>query len=298
MQGGIAKLDWKTILQDTLSNSFSGIIVATFCGIVGWIVYSTGIKGKERSQIASERKREIYIPLKYELDKIINLKNSVWQEILINEIAKVVKRNDELIVTQDIYEKCCQLSQAISCFNSIDLYRVTGNILLKRFEEKYLELYGTTTHTVSRWEESIQEEIEYEDIDQEIYDFALTAEIKENVDRLFKFDRGMIEYYDETGYVSPLEEYLTLLFGSVLPKKEKKYNGIKFENINCLALTEKRISPAEYIASDFDFLDIFENHKDVKEKTELLARIKVLAFDIYEDVVVRIRFIGKKYESE
>ncbi|MEG2687340.1 MAG: hypothetical protein RR954_09540 [Christensenellaceae bacterium] len=287
-------MDWTTIFQDTIS----GIMVASFCGIVGWIVYLTGIKGKEKNQIASERKREIYIPLKYELDNVVHLKDTVWQNVEIKEITKVVRQNDELVVTQDIYDKCCQLSQLVSRFNNINLYCTTGNILSKRFEEKYLELYGSTTHTVTRWEESAQEEIEYDETDPELYDFASTAEIKENVDRIFKFDRGMIEYYDETDCVSPLEDYLTVLFGSVLPKKEKKYNGIKFENLSCPALIEKRISPAEYIAKDFAFLDVFENHKDVKEKAELLTSIKALAFELYENVVIRIRFIGKKYESE
>lgn len=63
-------------------------------------------------------------------------------------------------------------------------------------------------------------------------------------------------------------------------------------------LREKKISPAEYMVRDFDFYEKFKNDKKVEDKQEMLDKIKELSFQIYEDVVQKIRSIGKKYEAE
>lgn len=55
-------LNWNNIWESTIS----GIFVVIFGGISAWLAYILGIRGKEKSQIASRRKQEIYIPLKYE----------------------------------------------------------------------------------------------------------------------------------------------------------------------------------------------------------------------------------------
>ena len=41
-----------------------------------------------------------------------------------------------------------------------------------------------------------------------------------------------------------------------------------------------------------------KNDKKVEDKQEMLDKIKELSFQIYEDVVQKIRSIGKKYEAE
>ena len=88
------------------------------------------------------------------------------------------------------------------------------------------------------------------------------------------------------------------MFACVLPEKEQMYVGIQFESVNCKELIERRISPAEYMAHGFNFYKEFEESDSVKEKQEILNNIKELSFDIYEDVVEKIRSIGKKYEAE
>lgn len=287
-------MNWTIIFQDMLSNVFTFVI----CGMIGYLIYYTGFKAKDLSQIASERKHKIYIPLKYELEKILNSNDTIWQEIEIDQIKNVVNKNDELVISDYIFKKCYELSNIISDFNEINLYRITGIILHNHFEVKYNELYGKSTYTVPGWDENINKEIEYKFKYQEIDNFAIVSESKETVDTIFEFDHNMIDHYRKSGFISPLEDYLTLLFGNHLPKNESLYNDIIFDNIDCPELKNKEITPAEYITLDFDFLTIFYDNDDVKKKRALLDSIKKLAFLIHEDITHKIITIGKKYELE
>ena len=291
-------MDWVTIGQDIISSTISGIIVVIFGGVAGWLVYVTGIKGKEKDQIASERKNEIYIPLKYELNSIIHLPDDIWRKIEVIEVKKIVEKNDELVVSDYLFQQCEILSDLIRAFNSINLYTVASNILCKRFEEKYIELYGSITHPITHWDEFTREEVELEDWDQEFLDFRAYVDVKDNIDSLFKNDLEYEEYCQDIGRIGPAEEYLTILFSKVLPKKENMYNGIDFNNLDCDALINKKITPAEYMERDFKFFEYFEKNEDVRKKEELLIKIKELSFSIYEDVTAKIRSIGKKYEAE
>ena len=47
-----------------------------------------------------------------------------------------------------------------------------------------------------------------------------------------------------------------------------------------------------------NFYEKFKNDQKVEDKQEMLDKIKELSFQIYEDVVQKIRSIGKKYEAE
>ncbi|MDF2821604.1 MAG: hypothetical protein K0R15_2045 [Clostridiales bacterium] len=291
-------MDWNTIGQNIISSTISGILVVIFGGITGWFVYITGIKGKEKDQAASERKNQIYIPLKYELDSISHTSDNIWEKIESPEARKIVEKNDEFVVSESLFQQCDFLFNLINNYNSINLYTVASNILCKRFEEKYIELYGSITHPIMHWDEYTKEEVEMEDWDQEFVDFRCNVYVKNNIDSIFKNDPGYEEYCQDIGRIGPTEEYLTLLFSSVLPKKENTYIGIDFDSVNCEELTNKKITPAEYMIKDFNFFDRFEKDEKVQQKKSLLIEIKELSFSIYEDVTVKIRAIGKKYEVE
>ena len=84
-------MDWNAIWQDVISSTISGVLVIIFGGIIAWFAYITGIKGKEKDQKASERKNEIYIPLKYELKSLIRAPSDIWKELKVTEIEKIVE---------------------------------------------------------------------------------------------------------------------------------------------------------------------------------------------------------------
>lgn len=285
-------MDWNNIWESTIS----GIFVVIFGGIAGWIVYCIGIKGKERSQIASQRKQEIYIPLKYELKNLIDMRFDIWTKITVPEIEKILDKNDELVVSEDIYLECSRLYDLINTYNQIDLYFISSDILNRRFEEKYLELYGSTTHTEYAHYED--EDVEIEATDYELLNFDAVTSDKRNIDNLMKNDIGYDEYCQDEGYVSPTEEFIARMCASVLPKGDKKYSGINFDRIKNDSLKSKKITPAEYIAYGFDFLKKFKAHSEVQRKEELLYIIKENSLNVLENVIVKIRAIGNKYEKE
>ena len=74
---GGGKMDWNTIWENTIS----GVLVVWIGGAGAWLAYAFGIRGKERAQEASARKKEIYIPLKYELKRITDLPYDIWKRI-------------------------------------------------------------------------------------------------------------------------------------------------------------------------------------------------------------------------
>ena len=69
-------MNWNNIWESTIS----GIFVVIFGGISAWLAYILGIRGKEKSQIASRRKQEIYIPLKYEMKTLMEM-NDIWTKL-------------------------------------------------------------------------------------------------------------------------------------------------------------------------------------------------------------------------
>lgn len=116
-----------------------------------------------------------------------------------------------------------------------------------------------------------------------------------SVQQHMKNDVGYEEYCRQENYVSPLEEYFARICASVLPHGEKTYQGIQLIDE---ALAQKKKTPAEYIAYDFDFFTIYNKNVKVQEKEMLLDEIKELALDLYENLMIKIRNIGNRYEKE
>ena len=110
-----------------------------------------------------------------------------------------------------------------------------------------------------------------------------------------KNDVGYEESCRQENYVSPLEEYFARICASVLPHGEKTYQGIQLIDE---ALAQKKKTPAEYIAYDLDFFTIYNKNVKVQEKEMLLDEIKELALDLYENLMIKIRNIGNRYEKE
>lgn len=269
-------MNWNNIWESTIS----GIFVVIFGGISAWLAYILGIRGKERSQIASHRKREIYIPLKYEMKALMEINHDIWRDINIPETDNILSKNDELVVDEELYKKCQKLSDVITRYKSINMYNIVADILFDRFKEKYAQLYGSTTHIEHICQPDYEDDFEVED--PEIIAFYETIRIKSNIDNLMKNDVGYEEYCRQENYVSPLEEYFARICASVLPHGEKTYQGIQLIDE---ALAQKKKTPAEYIAYDFDFFTIYNKNVKVQEKEMLLDEIKELALDLYENFI-------------
>lgn len=289
-------MDWTQIGQDIISNSLSGLIVASIGGVTAWFLYSIGIKGKEREQIASERKKNIYIPLKYEMKAITDAPENIWVRVESGMAAEIAVKNDEYVVDDELLRKCSLLIELIENYNQINLYDVAGDVLCRRFREKYTELYGKVTYTDHYYDEIANKCIDYENDVPDMYSFREIAGVNKNMDKIFK-NRDFQEYCDVVGDPGPVELFIGKMFSMAISGKDV-YAGVHFEEINDEELTERKITPAEYMVKDFDFFTIFDNESKVKEKEFMLVKIRELAHDIYEDVVVKIRNIGKKYEQE
>lgn len=282
-------MDWNTIWENTIS----GIIVVIFGGISAWLVYSLGIKGKEKSQLATQRKQDIYIPLKYEMKNITDMEYDIWKDIITPECDNVLEKNDELVVSSNLYEKCRSLKALVNQYNSINMYGVVTDILLNRFKEKYAQLYGSTTHIEHISQPDFESDIDVTDYEKQ--NFYETISQKCIINNIMKNDVGYEDYCFQEQFVSPLEEYFSRLCASVLPRGEHTYKGIVLDDES---IKQKRKTPAEFIAYGFNFFEIYNNNPKVQAKENLLDRIKEQSLDIFEDLSIVIRNIGKKYEKE
>lgn len=289
-------MDWTQICQDVISNSLSGLIVALIGGTTAWFLYSSGIKGKEREQIASERKKNIYIPLKYEMKSITDAPENIWARVESGMAAEIVVNSDEYVVDDELLRKCSLLIELIESYNQINLYDVASDVLCKRFREKYVELYGKVTYTDQYYDEFTNQVIDYENDVPDMYSFREISGVNKNLEKIFE-NRTLQEYYAAVGDYGPVELFISKMFSMAISGKDV-YAGIHFKEINDEELTEGKITPAEYMVKGFDFFTVFDNESKVKEKEFMLIKIRELAHDIYEDVVVKIRNIGKKYEQE
>ena len=282
-------MNWNSIWENTIS----GIFVVIFGGISAWLVYSLGIKGKEKTQLATQRKQDIYIPLKYEMKNLTDMEYDIWKDITTPECDNVLEKNDELVVSSNLYEKCRSLKALVNQYNSINMYEIVTDILLNRFKEKYAQLYGSTTHIEHISQPDFEADIDV--TDYEIQNFYETISQKSIINNIMKNDVGYEEYCFQEQFVSPLEEYFSRLCASVLPRGEYTYKGIVIDDES---LKQKRKNPAEFIAYGFNFFEIYNNNPNVQAKENLLDRIKEQSLDIFEDLSIVIRNIGKKYEKE
>lgn len=291
-------MNWTSIGENIISNTISGLLVVAISGFFGFLIYVFGIKGKENNHNATERKEKIYIPLKDELQKIALFPDDIWKRITCPELLKAIEKDDEIGLSEDLYKKSQVLLELIDEYHGINLYNVVGDMLFSHFVDKYEQLYGCTKYKRVHWEECLQEEFEYDEWMPEICDFRENIYMRKVTEFIFENTKANEESYNERGEDGPTKEYLTHLCAAVLPKMEKKYDGIKWDSVKCELLENKKITPAEYIMKDYEFFDEFEKQEQVQKKGDLLDKIRENAHDLHEDVSMKIRFIVRHYESE
>lgn len=291
-------MNWTSIGENIISNTISGLLVVVISGFFGFLIYVFGIKGKENNHNATERKEKIYIPLKDELQKIALFPDDIWKRITCPELLKAIEKDDEIGLSEDLYKKSQVLLELIDEYHGINLYYVVSNMLFNHFVDKFEQLYGYTKHQAKCWDRALQEEIEYEEWEPAIMNFRENVYARDIIDKIFESGKGKEDYFRECDGIGPVKEYLTHLCASMLPKKEKMYERIRWDLVKCEALENKKITPAEYIMKDYEFFDEFEKQEQVQKKIELADKIRANAHDLHEDVSMKIRYIVKKYELE
>ena len=187
------------------------------------------------------------------------------------------------------------MEKLIQEYNSIDLYTVADNILCKWFREKYIEVYGSITHPITHYDEYSHEEIELIEDDPEFDSFRMTVGDRKNINKIFA-NRSYQEFCEEMSQYGPVDNFLSRICDGII--HGDPYHGIQFDKIGDEALKEHKITPGEYMVKGFNFFKTFDADSDVLKKEKILSEIRELAHDIYENVQVKIRDIGKKYEQE
>lgn len=288
------KLDWQVIAEDIIS----GTATAFICAFGAWLVYKFGFKGKEDAQMATERKKEIFIPLRDELKAIYEKPENIWERINVSFARKVVADDAVYLLDREIASSCSHLFTLIDEYNSIDLNTVAGNILCSRFREKYIELFGSATHLAMGFDQATRQEYEIEEDDLEVENIA--HNIAYHIDSIKKIilNREYDEFQIAIGEESPINAYIARMFSMAFDEPEAKYiAGVRDEKKKH-ELTRRNITPSKYMAEGFSFFEMFDKSSDTQRKDHLLCEIRALAMSIVEDINVVIKKIGQKYEKE
>ena len=183
-------------------------------------------------------------------------------------------------------------------YNGINLNTVAGNILCKRFREKYSELFGSATHPSTVYDEATNEEHEIEEDDFEVETFQRSIAYRNDDIRKIFLNRENDDSQIAIGEESPVNAYIARMFAMAFRGPETKYiKNICDERIKA-DIVNRHITISEYMTDRVCFFEMFEKSPEAERKDYLLGEIRALAVRIAEDLDVIIRRIGKKYEKE
>ncbi|PRS31715.1 hypothetical protein C6W19_21675 [Bacillus sp. RJGP41] len=282
-------VEWNTALTDVLSGSVVLIIGALGGVFIGYF------RGKKQSAVAIERKNTIYQPLLDELDPIGNFELSV----LINKKTPIL---DEVVTNEykygfstELQEKCNYLYSQIEQYNRIKLVSIANDKIIEIFKKGYEELYGSLIDGVSYHSDTAGNEWEVEHLAIPV-EFIQRKNFDKSIVNLLNTE-GMCDYevrVDENNNISePIYRDLVNIFDSTL---NVSINSVSHP----LPLIKKELgmSPAEYIALNYDFFNLYNSDTQKLRKDQLREEIIFKSQEVIQDLKDVIRRIVQIYEVE
>ncbi|MDW0118613.1 hypothetical protein QTL97_16935 [Sporosarcina thermotolerans] len=282
-------IEWETVLTDVLSGSAVLIIGAVGGGLFGYF------RGKKKSVLAIERKNMIYQPLLDELNPISNFELNVFKNEEASILKEVVTNEYKYGLSTELQEKCNQLYSLIQQFNKINLVSVAQNKIVGIFESGYREIFGSIIDGISNNKDRDGNEWEVEHL-------ALPVELIRRTD----FKKSIInllnneELYDSEVCVDENNNIFVPIYGELV----HVYNSVLHATINGVSnqlpplKKELGMSPAEYMALNYDFFKIFNADTQKIRKYELREEIIFKSQEVIEDLKEVIRKIVQIYEVE
>ncbi|MEA5083610.1 MAG: hypothetical protein VB018_05585 [Lachnospiraceae bacterium] len=282
-------MDWNSIITDVVS----GTLLLVFGGIGGWIA---GIsKGKKKSELAIERKNEIYQPI---IDELIDYTNFNWDimtEIKAPKLFEIVSNCYKYGLSEELLKKCESLNNSIKVYSNINIISVSHNIIVKIFKEAYEEIYGSIIEGVcyhsdrdgNEWnEEVIAAPVEY------LEQFDCPEQIRNLlINEGMYSDQVCIDY--ENSLYEPIYKQLKDIYASFL---YIHINGEQYKLPECKI--KLRMLPEEHMAYYYDFFERFNQNEDIQKKYKIREDIIYSSQGIVQDLKDIVERIVKIYEVE
>ncbi|MBT2571476.1 hypothetical protein [Planococcus sp. ISL-110] len=282
-------VEWQTVLTDVVSGVGVLLIGAVGGGFVGYF------RAKKKSSLAIERKNLIYQPLLDELDSKINFKLYTLKNIETPILMDIVKNDYKYGLRAELEKKCSRLYSLIEQYNKISLVTIAHSKIEEIFINGYEEIFGSIVDGISIHTDREGNEWEIEHLVLPV-ELIQRSQFDKNIGNLI-CNEGMYDSevcLDEHNnvFVSTYKELIDL-YSSVL---YATINGKR----NQLPPLKKEIdmSPAEYIAVEFDFFEIFNKDPQKLKKDELRKEIKLESQKMVEHLKEIIRKIIDVYEHE
>ena len=282
-------MDWNSILTDVISGTFLLVIG----GIGGWIAGMT--KGKKKSELAIERKNEIYQPLLEELMRYTNFNWDIMTEIKAPQLLEIVNNRYKYGLSDELLKKCESLNNSINIYSHINTISVAHKIIVQIFKEAYEEIYGSIIEGVSYHSDRDGNEWEIEEVAEPVKcleEFDCSKQIRNLLTNEGMYsDEVCIDY--ENSLYEPIYKQLKDMYASSL------YIHIDGEQYKLpKRKIELSMTPEEYMAYYYDFFERFNQNEDIQKKYKVREDIIYSSQSIVQDLKDIIENIVKIYEVE
>lgn len=282
-------IEWNTVLTDVLSGSVVLIIGVVGGGFFGYF------RGKKKSSSGIERKNTIYQPLLDELNPVGNFELNLLKKKETPLLREIVTNDYKYGLSAELQGKCNHLYSLIEQFNKIDLVSVAHCKIVKIFENGYEEIFGSIIDGISNNTDREGNEWDEEHL-------VLPVELIQRRD----FDNSIISLLNNEGmYNSEVcVDRNTNAFVPIYGDIVKIYNSVLHANVNGVRnqlpppKKELGMSPAEYMALNYDFFKMYNTDSQKLKKYEYREEIIFKSQEVIEDLKEVIRKIVEAYEAE
>lgn len=285
-----------SVVVEVISWGATVIIAAVGSGVLSFLKGRK--KGESISIQAVERKEKIFQPLVDELEKQAYGEWGISERLETPKLDECVINSYKYAFDDNLKQSLQQLYNLHCEFNNINALSVVHSVVCKIFEIGYEELYGSIVDGISSRQIADGEYIDEEVIAEPVNSIHMYNEkmYKKLLDKEGYPDDCvfiLVEDYPEGGYYEDIYSDLRNEYASAL---NTYINGQKYELPKCQI--ELNMSPAEYIAYQYDFFEIFNKEEKIVKKYEMKEEITLLSQFIVHELKERIEKIVKTYEVE
>lgn len=245
-----------------------------------------------------ERKEKIYIPLIEDLNKSFTFGNGdLFSKLEFPFLKEVLDKqylyrlDDELSNEfKDFYNLVCK-------FNKLDLTYITSNLIESSFREGFYSLYGEIIDGKMPIYDNEGDIVAWEDVEPEEFDTiryissdtkGIVELIKHQYDYDYSFD---VFGYDHENELN-INPYLSSFYEFALAKRNKRNTPERKQIIDWNG------QPENYIAYNYDFYSDFYSNTQVKEKENMLLKIKESRTNLLNKLDSILKYIFISYEKE
>lgn len=258
--------------------------------------FTFDMKLKHKSVV--ERKEKIYIPLIEDLNKSFIFQNGdLFSKLEFPFLKEVLDKQYLFRLDDELLNEFKDFYALVNKFNKLDLTYIASNLIVSSFHEGFYSLYGEIIDGTMPIYDNEGDIVAWEDVPPEEFDnirciSSDTKGIIELIQHQYDYDYSFdIFGYDYESQLN-INPYLSRFYEFALAKRNKKDSPERKQIIDWNG------RPENYIAYNYDFYSDFYSDSKVKEKENMLLKIKDSRVNLLSKLDSILKYIFITYEKE